>query len=875
MTGCKRATGPRLDANADYLLDPLAIYQSDYKLLVDSLFQAYKGEPDSIYGQLQSDLTSRDKNDQRYLQLKYLERKLSHRDYARFDSLQNIVAADTQEINIEVRLGLGLLFAIRSGIKGDFEASDQQFKMLVSRGEGHFKNQHDIMLKIREKHAEMWRYDATNPAKAMEVLEISDTVLNGRSDFTTYHRNQLYTLATTCRIMGRYDDALANALILREKLIQQTPVESSYLISVSKVLANIYTDMEDPDEANRYFEEHVRYNLAKNKIKAHDLINFAIQLSRNYQFEKADQYLNESLPLIHSAEDSFYFNRTMAYHLMNQEKNLEAKPYLFRVRSYCKTKNDFQLCPTCTQWMGEMYDLTGQPDSAIFFYKEAIGVVCGKKFDLIKLEDLKDKKDIELYYSMMIRAYISRYNTDHKVSNLNEATRIANIILSRFDEISLSYTGIDRLINFQYFHEGFGYGAHAHFLLWEKSKDSLHLSKTFEYMERCKSDAWDNNKQLMSMNLSQAQKKALNELSEINKKIRQLELQLNNQPSQKIAMELKSSNLIKESYTNKIKDSFPDIFKLISGKVNPIPLPHLMALSDTNSLLIFHWNRLNTFEYIIANGEIKLHSFFNHLNIKDTIDQYSRLRQKVINRTEEDEIKEIKLNQYLYTIWLKPFDQILGTKIVVIPDGPIHNLSLSHIYNRASPERHIIDSYSYSLTAALQPKKQQAIKSILALAYGHAEKTEQFASLPGTIKEVDRLKYEYPQAKIIFLKNSEATKANFLKYASDADLLYLATHAQSDPYNRFNNKLVFHHPNGQNEFLTAQEVISMRLKASNIVLSACETALGSFYRGSGNTSLLKSFKTASPDAEIVGYNFSLPDQPPNHSKRLSTVLRIR
>lgn len=245
--------------------------------------------------------------------------------------------------------------------------------------------------------------------------------------------------------------------------------------------------------------------------------------------------------------------------------------------------------------------------------------------------------------------------------------------------------------------------------------------------------------------------------------------------------------------------------------------------------------------------------------------------QKTINHTDKEAKKEASISQYLYTTWIKPFEQNIGRNIIVVPDGPIHSLSLSSIYNKVYPLNPIRESYSFSLADAIKPKKMPVIKSILALAYGHAEETEQFASLPGTIIEVDRLKQKYPQAQIIFLKNSEATKANFLKYAPDADLLYLATHAQSDPYNRFNNKLVFHHSNGQNEFLTAQEVISMSLKASNIVLSACETALGSFYRGSGNTSLIKSFKTASADAEIVGYNTSLSDQ----NAEFVSLIRIR
>lgn len=150
--------------------------------------------------------------------------------------------------------------------------------------------------------------------------------------------------------------------------------------------------------------------------------------------------------------------------------------------------------------------------------------------------------------------------------------------------------------------------------------------------------------------------------------------------------------------------------------------------------------------------------------------------------------------------------------------------------------------YSFSLADALAPRPEPRIQTILAVAYGHAEETEQFASLPGTIKEVDALKTQYPGAKITYLKHREATKANFLKYAPQADMLYLATHAQSDPYNRFKNRLVFHGPDKRNEWLTAVEIMQLNLRSQLVVLSACESGLGSYYRGGGNLSLVKAFK---------------------------------
>lgn len=122
---------------------------------------------------------------------------------------------------------------------------------------------------------------------------------------------------------------------------------------------------------------------------------------------------------------------------------------------------------------------------------------------------------------------------------------------------------------------------------------------------------------------------------------------------------------------------------------------------------------------------------------------------------------------------------------------------------------------------------------------GRANDNDIFASLPGSIKEVYEVAKDFKGKKII-LKNNEVTKENFLKYAPRADYIYLATHAQSDNYNRFKNRLVFHGEN-KNEFLTIGEIYSLELIATKIILRNCESSVGTYYKGTSMQSLCKLF----------------------------------
>lgn len=835
----------------------LAINPSKYYSINKAIIDSLSNQTFTI-----DDLSKRNKvfskADSFYYNIKILSLALRDKNFNLYDSIISYTQ-DTNTIVPELITEIKLLKAMKNGVEGKFHQSDSSFIDLLNFAKRYFNDDDEILLKIREKHAEMWRYDANSPDEAMKILEVLDTILDKIPNFTKFHRTQLYTQATTYRVMGKFDEALSKALILREKVAESKTLDSTFYFSVSKVLANIYTDMEDPKEANKYFQEQLEYNKRKNRIKAHDLINFAIQLSRNYEFDKASVYLDQALPMLKTSEDSFFYNRTVAYHLMNLERNYAAIPYLVKVRTYCKSKQDFQLCTICTQWLGEAYDLTERPDSALFYYDDAIKYICGKSKNKVSANDLLHKKDIELYFSMVIRAYISKYKVSKNEKYLIEAIKYSDLIQEYFDKVSIDYSGIDKLINFQMFHEAFGHGAYAHYLIWERSKDSKHLLDMFNLLEKCKSTDWDSKQIIANANLSELEKSKIKDLQDLNRDINNQELTLHNHPNEINANELQLINNKRAALIKCIQDSFPNLIHMTSLHQAPqLDLNNIMKKSDTASIIYFHWNRLNTYEYIISNRRVHLIEYFNSLSIKDSIDTYLRISQKGILRTKVEDTILLKLGKSLCQRWFRITPFKFNKRIIVIPDGPVHSISMAQVYNSQEDFVNSELTYSLSLASALRPKKEPIIKTLLAVAYGSAEESESFAGLPGTIKEIEQLQNHW-KGKIIVLKGKEATKENFLKYAATADGLYLATHSQSDPSNRFKNRLVFHGYMGKNEFVTVGEIINSDMHPSVVVLSSCESGLGSYYRGSSNMSLIKAFKTKNPECLIFGYNEKIND----------------
>jgi CHAT domain-containing protein len=125
--------------------------------------------------------------------------------------------------------------------------------------------------------------------------------------------------------------------------------------------------------------------------------------------------------------------------------------------------------------------------------------------------------------------------------------------------------------------------------------------------------------------------------------------------------------------------------------------------------------------------------------------------------------------------------------------------------------------------------------------------------------EVDAIASKFSSNK---LTDNSATEDGFRKYASQYNILHLATHAYTDPDNSNLSGIIFkveetdsnliknasfEYVDGKLEhdnILHAYEIQNMHLNADLVVLSACETGIGKYQPGEGTMSLARAFKYA-------------------------------
>lgn len=268
-------------------------------------------------------------------------------------------------------------------------------------------------------------------------------------------------------------------------------------------------------------------------------------------------------------------------------------------------------------------------------------------------------------------------------------------------------------------------------------------------------------------------------------------------------------------------------------------------------------------------------------NIRQAVSDF---RDKTINRKPENEA---------YAVTWKPLDEQLKgvTRLYISSDGAYHQLSVNALKDGAG--KYLADKYAIQLAGnsrdiiEIKQTENAAVKPATAFLignplYGSNEVIEQ---LPGTEKEVKNITklLGVYKVKATALYGAQATEAKVKEVNSPA-ILHIATHgyfledlsqmettkvlgvdiaaAKENPLLRSGVLLAgcenvfdenFHpSPNSENGVLTAYEAMSLNLdKTDLVVLSACETGLGSVKQGEGVYGLQRAFLIAGAKSIIM------------------------
>lgn len=179
-------------------------------------------------------------------------------------------------------------------------------------------------------------------------------------------------------------------------------------------------------------------------------------------------------------------------------------------------------------------------------------------------------------------------------------------------------------------------------------------------------------------------------------------------------------------------------------------------------------------------------------------------------------------------------------------------------------------SFSLSVTGFVshynQTQRDRDFSSVLGYAYSSQESLTDggahFEELEGTLQELNTIKKLSYSNFSTFRYGDEATKQQFLSdIKAPFDIVHLGLHASSSSFVKEDNRILFRNSSktGVSSALFGFELAMNPITARLAVLSACDSGKGTFVKGGGTYSLVRSFMMAGVK-EVIASRWTLPDK---------------
>ena len=411
------------------------------------------------------------------------------------------------------------------------------------------------------------------------------------------------------------------------------------------------------------------------------------------------------------------------------------------------------------------------------------------------------------------------------------------------DDVSTDYSNErDKQAQLALQHEVFENAIATAFELFQQNKNQSYIQQALIWSDKSRSVALRHAIQLRSItNFAGVPDSIVQKENSLHQTIASLEnlMRLSNSDNEinQIAQELQKGRLNQYKLTQYITQKFPnyaqlkfqnnvlDINKLVEKLPNNRTLIEYFIAPDAIYIFVIEKNKNTTMHKILI-SEGKLNDLvFDALAFIKGEDNNIPIFQKNAN--------------ILYQTLIEPLSLKREQQLLIVPDGvlallPFETLLTDSIATNSLKLPYLLQQHSISYHYAL---------SLLSLHF----LTESVAGMGLFIPNFKEDPLFYQQQQVDFMtknienitvfKGNEATKQQFMEKAQQFQTLHLSTHGVANDsigdlsYLRLSNE----------ERLYASELYGLKLNASLIVLSACETANGELRSGEGTVGLTLGF----------------------------------
>ncbi|HEX8528960.1 MAG TPA: CHAT domain-containing tetratricopeptide repeat protein [Cytophagales bacterium] len=534
--------------------------------------------------------------------------------------------------------------------------------------------------------------------------------------------------------------------------------------------------------------------------------------------------------------------------------------------------------------LGDIHQEQHQPDSALAYYQRAIAALAPG----YNARDVQRNPPISsvqqrrvLYYNLLdVKAghFRRKYARGGTLGDLDFALRNLEEAAALIDTIRVGFKGEEaRTLLSEHTRFVYQHGLEVAHQLYERTARPAYLEKAFYFSEKGKASVLLDVARKVSaertagipQDLLTREEELKHAIAGYEQKLQEAALRPATADSAKVQEWTVASAEAKDAYQqfmDTLERSYPQYYRL---KYDP-RVATLAAvqgqLSAGQGLISYSLTDSAGFVFIVTPQR----QFLHRLPYAPAADSLVlRFREALLSR---DPGQYTRQAYGLYERLVAPIRPALAgiTELTVVPEGTISYVPFETLLTRAPGTKadgyaalpYLLNDftlrYDFSGTFFVQHAQrdvERRPKSLMAYApsfrSGAADtlganadrERDNLWPLPGARREAERIAGITGGA---FAAGLQATETAFKTTATRHGVLHLATHGLLDDRNPAYSKLVFAPAAGEGEdgYLYAYELYNLRLDAELVVLSACNTGVGTLQKGEGVKSLARGFAYA-------------------------------
>lgn len=703
--------------------------------------------------------------------------------------------------------------------QGRFQQAFSTFEQVLQlfRERGDLRNEGAVLTTLGTVYLRVGQY-----RNALDVYQQALAIHQSIGDHSGEGKT-LSNLGSVYANQGQYEQALKlykQALAIREDLGDRAGVAT-----IVSNLGSIYSQLGQYAQALKFYEQAlaIREELGDRAGIGITLGNLGAIYNSLGRYERARQFYEQALAIREELGDyagvgTIISNLGAIYTKL--ERPEQAIGFYKQALEIFGAVNDKAGAGNILDRLGLEYADQGNPSAALQFYEQA----------LVIRQELGDRSGIGTTLNNIGQAYASAGHLDEAIEFYRQALNLRQTIGDRAGEgMTLSDLGA------------------AYHRLGQYANAEQALFSSIGVLESLRPGLTDADK--ISIFETQAQTYSLLQKALVAQNKTTTALEVAERSRARAFVELLASRL----------SSTPD------SSVEPPTIAQIQQIAQAQSATLVEYSLMGQSLYIWVvkpTGEVAFQQ----------VDRIPANLAEVVKRSRE--VDGASERSQLYQLLIKPIAALLPTNpnehVIFIPHQSLFLVSFNSLQNDQGKyliENHTILTAPAIQVLALTRQQRQQVSGSEILIVGNP-KMPQFPPEAGDLPPLFPLPEAEAEAKAIAnifstgaITGEQATETAIAEMMPSARIIHLATHGFLDDVQGLGvpGTIALASSSEDNGFLTAGEIIEMKLGAQLAVLSACDTGRGQI-TGDGVIGLSRSFISAGVPSVVVSL-WAIPDEP--------------